>query len=71
MSRERILAAGDSLRTDIAGANAAGIDGVLVMGGLHAEELIGDGQSDPFPALQDFVMSSGHRPVAAIRWFNW
>tara|TARA_A100001037_G_scaffold44941_2_gene36079 strand:- start:14455 stop:15330 length:876 start_codon:yes stop_codon:yes gene_type:complete len=69
--RERILAAGDSLRTDIAGANAAGIDGVFVMGGLHAEELIGDGQSDPSPALQDFVMSSGHRPVAAIHRFNW
>ncbi len=71
VSRDRILAAGDSLRTDIAGANAAGIDGLLVMGGLHSDELIGDGQSDPFPALQDFVMSSEHRPVAAIRWFNW
>ena len=30
--RSRILAVGDSLRTDIAGANAAGIDGLLGAG---------------------------------------
>ena len=32
--RARILAVGDSLRTDIAGANAVGIDSVLVAGGI-------------------------------------
>src|SRR5256885_5188737 len=31
----RSLAIGDSLRTDIAGANGAGIDSVLVAGGIH------------------------------------
>ena len=30
--RRRVIAIGDSLRTDIAGANAAGIDSVLVTG---------------------------------------
>src|SRR5262249_31082250 len=39
--RGRILAVGDSLRTDIAGANAAGIDGLLVLGGIHQEEFLG------------------------------
>lgn len=30
---------GDSLEHDIAGANAAGIDSIFVLGGIHAEEL--------------------------------
>lgn len=34
----RILAVGDSMRTDIKGATGAGIDNVLVSGGIHAEE---------------------------------
>jgi len=37
--RSRILCVGDSLRTDIAGANAAGLDALLVAGGIHAAEL--------------------------------
>ena len=47
--RARILCVGDSLRTDIAGANAAGLDGMLVAGGIHAAELdaLEDGPLDP------------------------
>jgi len=37
--RSRILCVGDSLRTDIAGANAAGLDALLVAGGIHEAEL--------------------------------
>ena len=37
--RERILALGDSLRTDIQGGLNQGIDGVLVTGGIHMPEL--------------------------------
>ena len=33
--RVRTLAVGDSLRTDIAGAKAAGIDSVFILGGIH------------------------------------
>ena len=38
ISRDRVLAIGDSLGTDIKGAEAAGIASALVLGGLHAEE---------------------------------
>ncbi|MAL78668.1 MAG: TIGR01459 family HAD-type hydrolase [Sneathiella sp.] len=34
----RILAVGDSMRTDIKGAASAGIDSILVSGGIHADE---------------------------------
>ena len=47
--RSRILAVGDSLRTDIAGAAGAGLDSVLIAGGIHAEEfgMAGEGEPDP------------------------
>jgi len=69
--RRRILAVGDSLRTDIAGANGAGIDALLVTGGIHAEEfgLIG-GQPD-LDRLMAAVADSGHRPRAVIAHFRW
>ncbi|MCF8468716.1 MAG: TIGR01459 family HAD-type hydrolase [Sneathiella sp.] len=35
---KKILAVGDSMRTDIRGAAGAGMDSVLVGGGIHAEE---------------------------------
>lgn len=69
--KNRVLAAGDSLRTDIAGANAAGIDGIFVMGGLHAGEFTEDGDSSPSQVLQRMVESSGHRPIGAMQRFNW
>jgi HAD superfamily hydrolase (TIGR01459 family) len=39
---KRLLAIGDSLRTDIAGAAAAGLDSVWVLGGIHLAELGND-----------------------------
>src|SRR5207248_9488529 len=46
----RILAVGDSLRTDIAGARGVGIDSLLVAAGIHAEEFgLGEGEV-PDPA---------------------
>ena len=69
--RRRLLAVGDSLRTDIAGANAAGIASLLVTGGIHAEEfgLVG-GQPD-LDRLVEAVAASGHRPDAVIAHFRW
>jgi HAD superfamily hydrolase (TIGR01459 family) len=44
----RTLCIGDSLRTDIAGANGAGLDSLLVVGGIHRDEFVGpDGRVDP------------------------
>jgi HAD superfamily hydrolase (TIGR01459 family) len=43
----RVLCIGDSLRTDIAGANAAGLDSLLLVGGIHREEFAAaDGSTD-------------------------
>ncbi len=62
--RRRILAVGDSLRTDIAGANAAGIEGLLVLGGIHQEELTGGD-------LESVIERQGVIPMAAVPVFRW
>ena len=70
--KRRILAVGDSLRTDIAGANAAGIASVLVTGGIHAEELgAGAGEPPDIERLMEAITRSGHKPDAAIANFSW
>lgn len=72
LARERVLAIGDSLRTDIAGANAAGIDSLLVPGGIHAEEWrLKPGELPPPALLERAFQSFGQRPtgvLAALRW---
>ena len=71
-SPSRVLAVGDSLRTDIAGASAAGIDAVFVIGGIHADALGATRDGTPDRALLDHVIAeSGLRPIGAVRRFTW
>lgn len=68
----RLLAVGDSLRTDIAGANAAGVDSLFVTGGLLAEELGIAPLSDPPPgALPPLYARYRQRPTWAAAAFRW
>jgi HAD superfamily hydrolase (TIGR01459 family) len=70
--RRRILAVGDSLRTDIAGAGAAGIDSILVAGGIHAEEFgLTQAELPDRPRLEAAIAASGHRPTAVMARFTW
>jgi HAD superfamily hydrolase (TIGR01459 family) len=47
VARDRILAIGDSLRTDLKGAQTAGIDAIFVASGIHREETMGSGEIFP------------------------
>ena len=68
----RIVAIGDSLRTDIAGANGVGIDSLLVTGGIHAEELGAAAGEHPDPDLLARICArAGQRPTAAIPHLVW
>jgi len=70
--RRRILAVGDSLRTDIAGAEAAGIDSVLVTGGIHGDELgAAPGELPDRARLAAAIAASGHHPAAVTARFRW
>lgn len=63
--RDRILAIGDGIRTDIQGAAAAGLDSVFVASGVHAPEgLSGEALAALFP-------DPAVRPVAAMPSLTW
>ena len=64
--RERILAVGDGIRTDVAGGLAFGLDVVFVTGGLAAEAL-GTDPEHPDPARLDaYLAEHGVAPRYAI-----
>lgn len=70
--RCRILAIGDSLRTDVAGAQGVGIDSLLVTGGIHAEELGAAAGERPDPEMLARICArAGERPAAAIPHLVW
>ena len=67
VSRGRVLAIGDSVRTDLAGAHGFGIDCLFVTRGIHSEEFEGIDQLDPASVKELF----GHPPKALIRELRW
>ncbi len=68
----RICAVGDSLRTDIAGANAAGIDSVFITAGIHADELgVTLGTLPSAAALAGVLSASPFKPRWVAAHFAW
>jgi len=63
----RVLAIGDSVRTDLAGAHGFGIDCLFVTRGIHSEEFEGVDQLDPASVKELF----GHPPRALMRELRW
>jgi HAD superfamily hydrolase (TIGR01459 family) len=71
-NRKRVLAIGDSLRTDIAGARAAGIDAVWIVGGLHAEELgVRPGELPDEKRVAAALAAAGEAPLGVASGFAW
>ena len=70
VEHHRLLAIGDSVRTDLKGAAAFGIDALFVTAGIHAEEL-GD-RSDPDAAtLSGIFAATGVAPKAVMHRLSW
>ena len=66
----RILAIGDSVRTDLKGARSAGVDFLFVTAGIHAEELGGRERPDT-AALNATFAAAGEMPRAVMRQLVW
>jgi HAD superfamily hydrolase (TIGR01459 family) len=64
---KRVLAIGDSVRTDLAGAHGFGIDCLFVTRGIHSEEFEGIDHLDPASVKELF----GHPPKALMRELRW
>ena len=67
IDRKKVLAIGDSVRTDLTGAREFGIDCLFVTRGIHAEEFEGLDQLDPNSVMELF----GHPPKALMRELRW
>lgn len=72
MARERVLMIGDGIHTDIAGAANAGLDAMMVCGGIHAAALEITPGELPEPArLEAFLSEHNQSPryaAARLRW---
>jgi HAD superfamily hydrolase (TIGR01459 family) len=66
----RVLAIGDSVRTDLKGAVAFNIDSLFVTAGIHAEEVGGRERPDT-AALGDIFAAAGVYPTAVMRRLEW
>jgi HAD superfamily hydrolase (TIGR01459 family) len=62
-----ILAIGDSVRTDLAGAQSFGIDCLFITRGIHSEDFEGIDQLDSASVRELF----GHPPRALMRELRW
>jgi HAD superfamily hydrolase (TIGR01459 family) len=68
-SLQRIIAIGDSVRTDLAGANGMGIECLFVTRGIHAQDFAGVEAIDEFTAKRLF---GDHKPPFALtRELKW
>jgi HAD superfamily hydrolase (TIGR01459 family) len=70
LERSRILAIGDSVRTDAIGAANAGLDLLFITGSIHAQELDAFGSPDP-EAVRDLVAPSGARLKGFMPRLAW
>ena len=69
-TRQRVLAIGDSVRTDLKGAAALGLDCVFVTSGIHAEEY-GSREAPDLAALNAMFAAAGVMPRAVMCELVW
>jgi HAD superfamily hydrolase (TIGR01459 family) len=70
LDRSRILAIGDSVRTDAIGAAGAGLDLLFITGSIHAAELDAFGNPDP-RAIEALLAPSEARVAGYMAKLGW
>ena len=70
LSNQRVLAIGDSVRTDLKGAAAFGLDCMFVTSGIHAEEC-GSREAPDLAALNTMFAAAGVKPRGVMRELIW
>jgi HAD superfamily hydrolase (TIGR01459 family) len=66
LDRSRVIAIGDSLEHDIAGAQGAGIDSVFIGGGIHRGEIGWDGAAMDAASCLALFARAGRSPTYAL-----
>jgi len=70
LSNQRVLAIGDSVRTDLKGAAALGLDCMFITSGIHAEEY-GSREAPDLAALSTMFAAAGVTPRGVMRELIW
>jgi HAD superfamily hydrolase (TIGR01459 family) len=70
VSLARVLAIGDSIRTDLKGAAAFGVDCLFVVSGLHAGQF-GSFEAPDLASVKVTLAAAGDMPKAVIRRLVW
>jgi len=70
LALRRVLAIGDSVRTDLKGANDLGVDCLFVTAGIHAEEL-GSRENPDLAVLGTIFATARQMPKAVTRKLVW
>jgi len=70
LEKSRVLAIGDSVRTDATGAAQFGIDLLFITGSIHAAELDAFGNPDP-EAIAELVAPSRANMVGFLPRLAW
>lgn len=70
--KSRMVMIGDSLHTDIQGANGFGIDGIFNLSGIHRQEVLtADARAVDKSKLQALLAAHPHKPAAVLDGFGW
>jgi HAD superfamily hydrolase (TIGR01459 family) len=67
---QRVLAIGDSVRTDLKGAAALGLDCMFITSGIHADEY-GSREAPDLAALNAMFAAAGVMPRGVMRELVW
>lgn len=70
LAKSKILAIGDGINTDIAGALNYGLDALFISAGIHASQY-GDADNPDEKKLQDFLDTNEKKPVAWMPRLKW
>ncbi len=68
--RSRVLAIGDSIRTDLKGAASFGVDCLFVISGIHAEQF-GGREAPDLSGVNAMFAAAGVAPKALMRKLEW
>jgi HAD superfamily hydrolase (TIGR01459 family) len=70
-AHQRILAIGDSVRTDLAAAQKMGVDALFIASGIHNGEVLTGGEIDPDRLAALFAPAGAPPAIAAMTELRW
>jgi HAD superfamily hydrolase (TIGR01459 family) len=70
VARDRVLAIGDAIRTDLAAAQGAGVDALFIAAGLHRHDVM-EGERIVPEKLAQFFGPGASPAIAAMSYLTW